>query len=151
MVSPMAVTVDPVPLANRPPDPAPVAVMVVPLRFSVATPVAPVVNAPATYASVPVVDAEPPMTVTTAPGPASIAMAFDGRPLPAVDTATSVALICDPVPVANRPKEPVPVTATDPPFNVTDPPVSACTPFAKDPLVPIVAGALAEIAPPPLA
>src|SRR5579864_6326051 len=118
MVTPVAVTVEPVPLANRPPDPSPVAVMVVPLRFSVATPVPPEVNAPATYASVPVVDAEPPVTVTTAPGPASIAMAFDGRPLPAVDTATSVALIVDPVPVAKRPKAPVPVTATEPPFKV---------------------------------
>ena len=148
MVTPVAVTVEPVPLANRPPDPSPVAVMVVPLRFSVATPVPPVMNAPATYASVPVVDAEPPLIVITAPEPAIIALAVDGRPLPAVDTATSVALIVDPVPVAKRPKEPVPVTATDPPFNVTAPPVSACTPCANDPPVAIVVAAVAEIAPP---
>jgi hypothetical protein len=76
---------------------------------------------------VPVVEAEPPVIVTTAPESASIALAVD-KPLPAVETVTSVALICDPVPVAKRPKEPVPVTATEPPFNVTAPPVSACTP-----------------------
>lgn len=103
--------------------------IVVPLRLSV-----PPLVEPATKASVPVVEAEPPVTVTTAPESASIALAVD-KPLPAVETVTSVALICDPVPVAKRPKEPVPVTATEPPFNVTTPPVSACTPFAKFPCV----------------
>ena len=60
----------------------------------------------------------------------------DGRPMTqaalasrVLDTATSVAPICDPEPVAKRPRLPAPVVVTEPPVSVTTPPVgsSMCT------------------------
>src|SRR5437868_3242429 len=74
-----------------------------------------------------------------------------GDVLPVVLTVTPLAVIDEPAPVASKPLADVPDVVTVVPVRVTAPALSACTPVALAPLVPIVVASAAIELPPPLA